>query len=121
MEEQRALADEGLTPGIDFCLHALEARDRCEVVQPAHLAGCAVCLRRWRVTEAELQPWPPMAHGHATAIMLEMAAAFGSVERGDAYRPFYAHVARCPECERRLARLTFDHPLPARERAALRT
>jgi len=112
-DETRALLERGLIQGVDFCSHAVRLSAIGRVVAAEHLARCAVCLRRWRVTEAELQPWAPMEHDSAQVLIPEMAAAFASPERGETYRPFYAHVARCAECERRLAELTYDSTLPA--------
>jgi hypothetical protein len=110
---ERALVERGLLPGLDFCVRALRSSTRGRVVGAKHLATCAVCLRRWRVTEAELQGWMPMPHDRAASVMADMAAAFAVTDRNDAYRPFYAHVARCNRCERRLAELTFDVELAA--------
>ena len=118
--ERRRLHELGMVAGVDFCEHALERSDEGRVVEAAHLATCAVCLRRWRVTEAELQPWVPMDHEQAAAILPNMADAFGSSERDGRYRPFYAHLAQCPECERRLARLTYFLSVRVPEEAALR-
>jgi 5-formyltetrahydrofolate cyclo-ligase len=120
-DERQALGELGLMPGVDVCAHALELSARGQVVGREHLSRCAVCLRRWRLTEAELQPWTPMDHDEAAGIMTEMAAVFGFNERGERYRPFYAHVARCPACERHLARLTFNQAVPSFERAILRS
>jgi hypothetical protein len=116
---QSELGELGLLPGVDFCAYAVELNDHGSVVDADHLASCAVCLRRWRVTEAELQPWAPMDHERAADILPEMAGIFGRSERDDRYRPFYAHIAQCSECERRLARLTFDQPVPSHEEAVL--
>jgi hypothetical protein len=106
--DERALVEAGLLPGVDFCRHALRCTARGRLVGPRHLAACAVCLRRWRVTEAELQGWRPMTHERAQRVMEDVAAAFAGADRDEVYRPFYAHVARCGACERRLAELTFD-------------
>ena len=119
-ELREGLREQGLLAGVDFCVHALELSEQGRVVDAAHLATCAVCVRRWRVTEAELQPWVPMDHEQAAAIMPDMARAFGIGVRDERYRPFYAHIARCPDCERRLARLTFDQPVVARQTEVVR-
>jgi len=120
MEVRKDLSRPGLLVGVDFCAHALELSEQGRVVEAAHLTTCAVCVRRWRVTEAELQPWAPMGHEPAADIIPDMARAFGLSERDERYRPFYAHLARCPDCERQLARLTFDQPVFARETSVLR-
>jgi hypothetical protein len=110
-----------LLAGVDFCEHARELADRGRVIEPGHLAVCAVCARRWRVTEAKLQAWAPLDHDEAAAIMPAMAEAFESAERDGRYRPFYAHLARCPTCEHEFARLTFARPVPALHTAVLPT
>jgi len=119
LPEQLRLIEAGLLPGIDFCEHALEESTRGRVVLPEHQAACAVCTRRWRVTEAELQGWAPMTHFHAERAMGDMAGVFTSSARGSVYRPFYAHLARCSACERQLAELTFDLAAPDRGREPL--
>ena len=113
LSDQDALVASGLLPDIDFCTHALELSTRGRLVGAEHRATCAVCHRRWRVEEARLQPWRPMVHERAAALIPDMAAAFTSDGRAGHYRSFYAHVARCADCERRLAELTFAQTLPA--------
>jgi hypothetical protein len=115
----RGLLDAGLRPGVDFCEHAVELSGRGRLVSTRHISQCPVCLRRWRVTEAELQPWMPMEHEQAVRAVLNMAAVFALDERDERYRPFYAHLARCPECERRLADLTSGIALVTRQPAGL--
>ena len=102
------LRDQGLLPGIDYCSHAVELSTRGRVPEAAHLLGCPVCLRRWRVTEAGIQGWQPIDHDRAVEALGGMAERFPSPERDDSYRAFYAHIATCPACEKRLAELTFD-------------
>jgi hypothetical protein len=102
------LVEEGLLPGVDFCPHALQLNGLGRVPSAEHLLGCQVCLRRWRIVEAGLQGWEPMPHPQAVRTVDAMAAAFASPERKEDFRPFYAHLARCEVCERRLAELTFD-------------
>ena len=118
-DEERRLIQIGLLPGVDFCTHAVELNSHGRVVRPEHQAACAVCLRRWRVTEAELQGWQSLTHDGAERIVPDMAADFASAERDERYRPFYAHLARCAECERRLAELTFDQTLSTPDRELL--
>jgi hypothetical protein len=113
MAEEDRLIEAGLLPDIDFCRKALALSANGRVPDAKHLSTCAVCLRRWRVTEAELQDWLPMGHAAASELMRAMAAVFGSSERGDRYHAFYAHLAECDECERRLAELTFEFPVAA--------
>jgi hypothetical protein len=108
MADEQSLIEAGLLPGIDFCRQALSWSAVGRLPGTRHLRRCAVCLRRWRVTEAELQGWPAMAHVRAAAILPDMAASFALADRNEHYRPFYAHVARCASCEHRLAELTFD-------------
>lgn len=115
MAEEDRLIEAGLLPDIDFCRKALALSASGRLPDARHLSKCAVCLRRWRVTEAEAQGWLPMGHPAAAGAMRAMAAAFGSSERDDRYRAFYAHMAGCEACERRLAELTFESPLPALE------
>jgi hypothetical protein len=111
MAEEDRLIEAGLLPDIDFCRKALALSANGRVPDAKHLSTCAVCLRRWRVTEAELLGWQAMGHAVAVDVMREMATAFPSAERDDRYRAFYAHVAVCGDCERRLAELTFESPL----------
>jgi hypothetical protein len=106
MQDEERLLDQGLLPDVDFCRHAVGLRDRLPAVD--HLDACAVCLRRWRVTEAAVQGWKPMSHRRAVVLMARMAEVFGSTERAADYRGFYAHLADCPRCESALAYLTFD-------------
>jgi hypothetical protein len=113
MQDEEGLVAQGLLPDVNFCRHALSLGDR--LPSAAHLQTCAVCLRRWRVTEAALQGWQPMTHRSAAARVRRMAAAFGSLERDEVYRAFYAHLADCRRCESALAALTFDLQ-PARSR-----
>lgn len=108
MADEQALIEAGLLPGIDFCRYALKRSAAGRVPLAKHVQRCPVCLRRLWVTEAELQGWPPMMHVEAVAILPEMADAFGHAVRDERYQSFYAHVARCAGCERRLAELTFD-------------
>lgn len=106
VDRERVLIRAGLLPGRDFCRHALALSARGRVPGLGHLRACPVCTRRWRVTEAELQGWVPMAHDRAQAVLGRMAAIFTVPERDEPYRPFYAHLARCAACERELGRLT---------------
>lgn len=115
MAEEDRLIEAGLLPDIDFCRKALALGASGRPPAARHVSRCAVCLRRWRVTEAELQGWLPMNHAAAAGLMRAMAAAFASAERDDRYRAFYAHLAGCDACERRFAELTFESPLPALE------
>jgi hypothetical protein len=108
MEAEAELLAQGLLPGVDYCEHALEVSEAGRLPDSEHVLGCAVCLRRWRVTEAELQGWEPMTHDAAIATVGPMAAMFSLSERDETYRRFYAHLATCLECEQRFAELTFD-------------
>jgi hypothetical protein len=112
VEAEDQLLEQGLLPGIDYCRHAVELSTRGRVPDAGHLLGCPVCLRRWRVTEAGIQGWQPMDHDQAIDGVTAMAELFATQERSGAYRGFYAHLASCTECERRLAELTFDASLP---------
>src|SRR5215467_14061797 len=112
MHDERALIRAGLIPGRDFCAHALELSEHGRVPAPEHLTTCRVCIRRWRVTEAEFQGWIAMSHECSLAVLPGMAATFTSPERPEPYRAFYGHLARCAECERQLAKLTMIHPGP---------
>ncbi len=106
--EEEDLLDEGLLPNIDYCPHALRLADRGHLPRARHVGTCPVCLRRWRITEADLQGWAEMTHRRATALMSRMANAFATADRDERYRSFYAHLASCNRCEHRFAELTFD-------------
>jgi len=106
MQDEEGLVAQGLLPDVDFCRHAVSLGDR--LPSAAHLRTCAVCLRRWRVTEAALQGWQPMTHRRAAARVRRMAESFTVPERDELYRAFYAHLAECRRCESALAVLTFD-------------
>lgn len=112
MHDERALIRAGLVEGRDFCAHALELSQHGRVPAPEHLTTCRVCIRRWRVTEAEFQGWTAMSHECALAVLPRMAAIFTSPERPEPYRAFYGHLARCAGCERQLAKLTVTRPEP---------
>jgi len=79
------------------CAHALDTAEA--LPDPATIAGCPVCWRRWRLAEARLRGWPPLDAVTARPLLDRMAAeAAAGVDADLALsQGFYAFLAGSPD------------------------
>jgi len=99
-----------------LCAHALTAADA--LPDPATIAGCPVCWRRWRLAEARMRGWASLSAATARPLLDRMAAeAATGVEPDPALsRGFYAFLAGSPDDEADFAAacvVAFAPPGPA--------
>ncbi len=82
-----------------LCAHALTATDA--LPDPATIATCPVCWRRWRIAAARTRGWTPLDAASARPLIERMAAeAVSGVESDPALsRGFYAFLAGSPDDE----------------------
>ena len=82
-----------------LCRHVLDDPDA--LPDPATIAGCPVCWRRWRLAEARLRGWPPLDAATARPLMERMAAeaAAGTDADPALSQGFYAFLAVSPDDE----------------------
>jgi len=101
------------------CAHALDID--AALPDPATLAGCPVCWRRWRLAEARMHGWTPLAAATARPLLERMAAeaAAGTEPDPTLSRGFYAFLAGSPDDEADFAAaciVAFAPPSPEPQR-----
>ena len=81
------------------CAHALDTAGA--LPDPATIAGCPICWRRWRLAEARLRGWLPLDAATARPLLDRMAAeAAAGVDADPALSEgFYAFLAGSPDDE----------------------
>lgn len=84
---------------LPLCAHALTATDA--LPDPAMIATCPVCWRRWRIAEARTRDWPPLDTASARPLIERMAAEAASGAESDPAlsQGFYAFLAGSPDDE----------------------
>ncbi len=91
------MAHDDLGAAMPLCPHALIAANA--LPDPATIAGCPVCWRRWRLTEARIHRWLPLDAATARPLLDRMAAeAAAGLEPDPALsQGFYAFLAGSPD------------------------
>jgi hypothetical protein len=81
-----------------LCAHALTAADA--LPDPATITACPVCWRRWRIAEARMRGWSPLAAVSARHLTGRMAAEAAGTDPDPALsQSFYAFLAGSPADE----------------------